>query len=363
MSIQISLPEVVRRSRALDDQAWSIWDAKVKPQHSLGRLENLVVAVVGMIGTVSPPIERPQLVLFAADHGIVTEGVSSSPQEITWQQCENFARGGGAIGLLCDRNEIDLPVVDVGVAHAFPEDLPIVDRKVAWGTGNFLEAPAMTDGQLGQAIEAGRASVGALGDAGHRYFAFGEMGIGNTTSASALMVCLTGHEVRLCTGRGAGLDDAGFAHKCSLIEQALQRHGRILDPWGALAVFGGFEIAAMVGAMIEAAHRHCVILVDGFIATIAAAFAWKLRPAVMDYMLFCHESAESGHSLLLSFLQVEPLLSLGMHLGEGSGAAVAWPVIRNALQLYVDMNSFDSAQVTDSVALLRAKGVDGHDRR
>ncbi len=363
MSRQIPLPEVTRRSRALDEQAWSIWDAKVKPQHSLGRLENLVVAIVGMTETVTPPIERPQLVLFAADHGIVTEGVSSSPQEITWQQCENFARGGGAIGLLCDRNGIDLHVVDVGVAHSFPAEMPIVNRKVAWGTSNFLKGPAMTNRQLTKAIEAGRAYVGTLGDAGHRYFAFGEMGIGNTTSASALMVCLTGFEVKQCTGRGAGLDDAGFAHKCSLIEQALQKQGSIRDPLGALATFGGFEIAAMVGAMIEAAHRHCVILVDGFIATIAAALAQKIRPGVKDYMIFCHESAESGHSLLLSFLQAEALLSLGMHLGEGSGAAVAWPVIRNALELYRDMNSFDSAKVTDSVSLLRAKGVDGYDRR
>ncbi len=363
MSVQIRLPEVVRRSRALDELAWNRWDEKVKPRFSLGRLEHIAVEIVGMIGSLTPPIEIPQLILFAADHGIVSEGVSSSPQEITWQQCENFSRGGGAIGLLCEQNGIDLHVVDVGVAYAFPSSSAVIDRKVAWGTRSFLDSPAMDKRQLEEAICAGQLSVRQLAERGHHYFVFGEMGIGNTSSASALMVCLTGNTVEQCTGRGAGMDDAGYACKCSSIAQALQNQGRLDEPLEALRVYGGFEIAAMMGAMIEAAHRRCVVLVDGFIATVAAALAQRLRPEVMDYLIFCHESAESGHALLLSHLSVTPLLSLGMCLGEGSGAAVTWPVIRNALQLYVDMNSFTAAQVTDSVSLLRAKGDYCHERR
>ncbi len=358
METRITLPQVEPRQFAMARQAWEIWDAKVKPQLSLGRLEHLVVEIVEMTGQLYPKIERPQLLLFAADHGVVAERVSSSPQEITWQQCENFAQGGGAIGLLCASNGIDLYVVDVGVAHDFPPDTRIIDKKVAWGTKNFSVEPAMTMKELKDAIAAGLDLVNQQVKQGNNIFAFGEMGIGNTTSASAIMAALTHFRVEQCCGRGAGLDASGLSHKQAVVAQALKLYGPQSDPLEILRIFGGFEIAAIVGGMIGAASAHCVILVDGFIASVAAAIAIALRPEAKHYMIFCHESNEGGHRHLLAYLGVVPLVSLNMRLGEGSGAAVAWPIIQQALNLYFNMNSFSSAHVTDSVALLKKRGVE-----
>jgi nicotinate-nucleotide--dimethylbenzimidazole phosphoribosyltransferase len=360
MKIYDHIPQVLPRSSQITTDAWEIWDEKVKPQLSLGRLEHIVVDIANMVEELHPQVGRPQLLLFAADHGIVAEKVSSSPQEITWQQCENFARGEGAIGLLCNLNGLDVHVIDVGVAHTFTEQSGIIGRKIGWGTHNFLHDAAMTEPQLSEALQAGASMVQGLYDAGHRIFAFGEMGIGNTTSASAIMACSTPFSIEECTGRGAGLDDAGMHHKCSVIKQALQKWGPPTDPLEILRIFGGFEIAAIVGGMIQAAHDHSVILVDGFITTVAAAIAIAVRTASSDYMIFCHESQEAGHARLLEYLHVQPVISLSMRLGEGTGAAVAWPIIRSALQLYEHMNSFASAQVTDSVSLLKKKGVDAH---
>ena len=358
MSIHSSLPPVHERSDSLESEAWTIWNQKVKPQLSLGMLERIAVDIVMMTGQLHPQLGRPQMLVFAADHGIVAEGVSSSPQEITWQQCENFARGHGAIGLLCDRNGIDLHIIDVGVCYTFPEESAVIPKKVAWGTQNFLYQSAMTEAQLQQALLAGREMVQVLVAQGHRVFAFGEMGIGNTTSSSALMVCRTSLDVQQCTGRGAGLDDTALVHKQQVITEALKRGGIPNDPIEALRQYGGFEIAALVGAMIEAAHQRCVLLIDGFITTVAAEIAQSVRPACQQYMLFCHESSESGHALLLQHMEAKALLSLRMHLGEGSGAAVAWSLIHNAVQLYNDMESFAEAEVTDSVSLLQRQGID-----
>lgn len=362
MEIQVNVPDIEPRSRQLGAKAWEIWDAKVKPQLSLGRLEQLVVDIVEMTGELQPRFQRPQLLLFAGDHGVVAEGVSSSPQEITWQQCENFARNGGAIGLLCDMNGMDLHVVDVGVAHAFPPDSHIVDKKVAWGTRNFLVEPAMDAKELEQALQAGSDMVDRMVGKGNGVIAFGEMGIGNTTSASAIMASLTGLPVDRCCGLGAGLDASGLRHKMEVVSKALARHGELTDPLDILRVFGGFEIAAITGGMLAAARARSVILVDGFIATSAAAIAIALRPYARDYMIFCHESDEGGHRHLLAHLDAIPLLSLRMRLGEGTGAAVAWPVIRQAIALYLEMESFSSAHVTDSVTLLKKRGVDLHER-
>lgn len=360
MDIHDELPRVTPRSTHLTEEAWSIWDGKVKPQLSLGRLEHIVVDIANMVEDLHPQLGRPQLLLFAADHGIVAEKVSSSPQEITWQQCENFARGEGAIGLLCKLNGLDLHVIDVGVAHTFSPQANIRDKKIGWGTQNFLYHAAMTEFQLSRALQEGASMVQARYDLGHRVFAFGEMGIGNTTSASAIMACSTPYTVEECTGRGAGLDDAGILHKCSIIRKAIEKWNYPAEPLEILRVFGGFEIAAIVGGMIQAAHLHSVILVDGFITSVAAAIAIAVRSFCSDYMIFCHTSQEAGHARLLEDLHAQPIVSLGMRLGEGTGAAIAWPIIRNALQLYEQMNSFASAKVTDSVTLLRKRGVDAH---
>ena len=351
---------VTPKDTSLAAEAWKLWDAKAKPQLSLGRLEQLVVDIICMRRQLLPDLGRPLLLLFAADHGIVSEGVSSSPQEITWQQCENFAQGGGAIGLLCMLNEVDLKVVDVGVAHEFRAELPIIDRKIAFGTQNFAQTAAMTREQLLAAIQSGAQMVLDAHAEGRSVVAFGEMGIGNTSSSSAIMSCLTGYDIARCTGRGAGLAASALKHKKDVLAKAIAFHGHPTDPLEVLRTFGGFEIAAIAGGMLEAARLHMVILVDRYIASIAALIEISVEADTRDYMVFCHESGEGGHPALLAYLGVEPLLSLHMRLGEGTGAVVGWSIVNQAMQLYLHMTSFSSAHVTDSVALLKNQGVDFH---
>ncbi len=355
--------KVTPRTTTLEREAWQIWDAKAKPQLSLGRLEELVVEIVAMRGELRPSLGNPTLLLFASDHGIVAEGVSSSPQEITWQQCLNFARGGGAIGLMCRENEINLKVIDVGVNYDFDPALEIINRKVDYSTTNFAHQKAMSREQLKLALKGGQEELLSLADNQVKVVAFGEMGVGNTASASALMASLTGIPIEECTGKGAGLSDEGLLHKQAVLRRALTLHGEVIDPLLALETYGGFEIAAIVGGMIEAAHQRMVILIDGFITSVAALIATKIDPAVRDYLIFCHQSKESGHARLLELLGANPLLDLSMHLGEGSGAALAWPIIRQALNLYLDMTPFSDAEVTDSVTLLKKQGVDRHAER
>ncbi|MFA6645664.1 MAG: nicotinate-nucleotide--dimethylbenzimidazole phosphoribosyltransferase [Sphaerochaetaceae bacterium] len=360
MKISYEVPVITPRSTALVQQAWAIWDGKVKPQLSLGRLEHLAVDIVSMRESLAPQLGTPCLFLFASDHGIVAEGVTSSPREITWQQCENFARGGGAIGLMCAQNGIDLQVIDMGVAHDFDASLGIIFQKIARGTQNFAHQAAMTQEQCYKALKAGQDVVRKSYRDGYMVVAFGEMGVGNTSSASALMASLTGYDLDRCTGKGAGLSEQGLIHKRAVLARALKFHGKIQDPLEALRTFGGFEIAAIAGGMLEAAHLKQVILVDGFITTVAALVAILVAPAVQDFMIFCHKSGESGHAALLDHLGATPLLSLSMRLGEGSGAALGWLVIRQAMDLYLGMNSFSGAQVTDSVELLKTQGVNAH---
>jgi len=342
---------------ALAPFARSLWDAKAKPQRSLGKLEDLAVKIACIRGTLRPELGRPILLLAAADHGVVAEGVTGSPQEITWQQCENFSKGGGAIGLMCAHNGIDLTIVDMGVAHEFPPDTPILNRKIALGSANLSQGPAMSLAQCGQAIETGRELVAGYAAEGRAVIAFGEMGVGNTTVSSALMAALTGFSVEVCTGEGSGLDAQGLAHKRSVIRQALSLHAYAKDPLEVLSCLGGFEIGCIVGGILEAAAQRMVILMDGFITTVALLVASKIDVKVLDYVVFCHESHETGHHLLIEYLGGDPVLQLGMCLGEGTGAALAWLVVEEAVLLFNEMTSFSQGSVTDSVSLLKAKGV------
>jgi len=344
----------------LSPQAWAEWDAKAKPQLSLGRLEKLAVDIVCMRGCLHPELGRPMLLLAAADHGVVCEGVTGSPQEITWQQCVNFSHLGGAIGLMCRQNGLDLQVVDAGVAHDFDSHLDIVNRKVAYGTHDMAVGPAMDRDQCLLAMESGRALVASYAHQGRAVMAFGEMGVGNTTAASALMAAFTGFPVQACTGSGSGMDSEGLIHKIEIIGQALALHGIQEDPIEVLRRLGGLEIACIAGGLLEAAANRMVILMDGFITTAALLVASKIDQKVLDYVVFCHESNESGHRLLLEYLGGKPLLQLGMCLGEGSGAALGWLVVRQAMALYNGMTSFSDGEVTDSVALLKTKGVVRH---
>jgi len=342
--------------KILASKAWEIWDNKVKPQLSLGKLEYVVVDIIMMVEELYPELGRAKMILFGGDHGIVNEKVTSSPQEITYQQCLNFAYGRGTINHLCRLNSIDLEIVDVGVNYDFDEDLPIINCKIAKGTKNFLKEKAMSETELQRALEVGSQRVLAALKENRKVVAFGEMGIGNTASSSALMASVTSISPKLCTGRGSGLTDEMLAKKIEIIEKALIFHNKPKDPLKALCAFGGFEIGAIVGSMLEAAKNKMVILVDGFIASTAALLATLIEPNTRSYMIFCHESNEDGHSLLLRQLNAQALLNLSMCLGEGSGAAIGWSIIKQAMNLYLNLESFEESNVTDSVALLKSKG-------
>lgn len=339
----------------LADQLQSDWDRKTKPQGSLGVLEALG-AQLGLIqGTRQLALHDPQLLVFAADHGLAVRGVSAYPSDVTWQMVENFLAGGAAVSVLARQHGLALQVVDAGVAHDFAPRPGLLPRKVAPGTQDASQAPAMTAAQCAQALQAGAdlVSQGLPGNA----LLLGEMGIGNTSSAALLLSRLAGLPLGDCVGRGTGLDDAGLLRKREVLQAALRRHEAATEPLDALAALGGFEIAMMAGAALQAAAERRVVVVDGFIAGAAVLVASKLAPALLGYCVFAHRSAESGHRLMLDHLarqpgaryglaHVGPLLDLGLRLGEGSGAALAWPLLQSAVALLAGMASFESAGVS-----------------
>jgi len=345
-SFRIAAPD-----RAIENSLRHKVDRKTKPLGALGQLETLAVRIGLIQQTLTPVLRRPQMLVFAGDHGAARAGVSAYPQDVTWQMVENFLAGGAAINVFARQNGVSLAVVDAGVAHDFgvPRE-GLIDLKVAPGTANYLEGPAMSGAQCTQAINQGAGIVLGLAAGGCNVIGFGEMGIGNTASASLLTHCLTGAPLATCVGRGTGLDDAGLQHKQALLEQALTRYrsaGGGNDAFAVLAEFGGFEIASMVGAMLAAAEAKMVLLIDGFIVGAAALVAARIEPAVLDFCVFCHRSAEPGHQIQLQALQAEPLLDLGLRLGEGTGAVLAYPLVRAAVAFLNEMASFESAGVAD----------------
>jgi nicotinate-nucleotide--dimethylbenzimidazole phosphoribosyltransferase len=318
-------------------------DHLTKPLGSLGRIEALMLQIGLLQGRVDPQIDQPQAVVFAADHGLAARGVSAYPSEVTAQMVENFLAGGAAISVLAKMHGLGLTVVDAGVRAAIAPQPGLISRPVARGTADALEGRAMTRDQCTQALALGRDVVRSLpGNA----LVLGEMGIGNTSAAALVMARLTDTPLPRCVGRGTGLDDEGLARKLAVLEQVADRHADASEPLDVLAAFGGFEIAALTGAMLQAASERRLIVVDGFIVGAALLVAHALNPAVLQSCVFAHRSHEVGHALLLSHLQAEPLLALGMRLGEGSGAALAWPLIASAVALLNGMASFDSAGVS-----------------
>ena len=318
-------------------------DGKTKPLGSLGRLETLAVQIGCILGTSSPRLDQPQLVVFAADHGLAAQGVSAYPSDVTWQMVENFLAGGAAVSVLARQHGLALTVVDAGVRHDFAPCPGLVQRKIGPGTADALAGPAMSEAQCAAAIKAGREVVQALpGNA----LLIGEMGIGNTSAAALLLARLTDQPIELCVGRGTGLDDAGLARKVRVLRDVLARHAQATAPLAALAAFGGFEIAMMSGAVLQAALERRVIVVDGFIASSAVLVASRLQPTVLSRCVFAHCSDEAGHALMLRALEAQPLLTLGLRLGEGSGAALAWPLLDSACRLLREMASFESAGVS-----------------
>ena len=319
-------------------------DHKTKPLGALGRIEALALRLALIQGRQMPRLEAPQLVVFAADHGIAARGVSAYPQDVTAQMVLNMLAGGAAVSVLARQHGLALTVVDCGVRSDIAPQAGLVVAKAAHGSADCTERPAMTRLECETAIDHGAAIVRRLPG---NVLLLGEMGIANTSAAALLMARLAGLPIEHCAGRGTGLDDAGFARKLAVLRDALALHAGAQEPLHILAALGGLEVATMVGAVLEAARERRVILVDGFITTAAVAVAAALAPGVLQRCIFAHCSAESGHARWLRQLGVEPLLNLDLRLGEGSGAALAWPLLRSAELLLSEMASFDSAGVSE----------------
>jgi nicotinate-nucleotide--dimethylbenzimidazole phosphoribosyltransferase len=317
---------------------------KTKPLGSLGALESLAKQIGLIQGTREIALERPAILVFAADHGVVAEGISAYPQDVTWQMVENFLARGAAINVFAKQNDCALHVIDAGVNHDFGPRDGLTDRKLAHGTHNFAQQPAMSAETCAAALAAGMALVSELDG---NVLGFGEMGIGNTTAAAALMHKLTGIPVAQCVGAGTGLSAQGIQHKQHVIEAAVALHASANEPLAVLATFGGLEIAMMAGAMLKAAERRMVLLIDGFIVTSALLVAARLQPAILDYCVFSHCSDENGHRQMLANLGARPLLQLGLRLGEGTGCALALPLLHASINFLNQMATFESAQVSE----------------
>ncbi len=336
------------------DQARTRLDSLTKPLGSLGRLEPLAAQIYAIrSGAVQLPLKKAAYV-FAADHGVTCEGVSAYPREVTAQMVQNFINGGAAINVLARLHQADLTVVDVGVDAEFSAAAALHSAKVRYGSRNLLREPAMSPEELSSALKIGLQVAHMAHDRGQDLLAVGEMGIGNTTAASAITAMLTGQQVANVTGRGAGLDAAGRNTKLHIIRKALKRHFpdslSSSDPIDILRCVGGLEIAAMTGFILGAARFRKVILCDGFISTSASALAYAIAPQAKGYLIAGHCSEEPGHRHLLRYIGIPAILNLGMRLGEGTGAVLAMPIIESALRLYSEMATFASAGVSEAEA-------------
>lgn len=323
-------------------------DAKTKPRGALGQLEVLALQLGLIQQTLTPQLRKPHILVCAGDHGAARAGLSAYPQDVTWQMVENFLAGGAAINVFARQAGLGLVIADAGVNHGFGARAGLLDAKVAHGTASYLDGAAMTSDQCLTAMQHGAAAIARLHENDCNAIGFGEMGIGNTASASLLTHCLTGVPLAECIGRGTGLDDAGLARKHILLALALEVWREPSDdPCEILARFGGFEIAMLAGAMLAAAERRMVLVIDGFIVTAALLVAVAINPAVREFCVFSHCSDEAGHAIQLRHLEATPLLQLGLRLGEGTGAALAWPLLNAACAFLNEMASFDSAGVSD----------------
>ena len=340
-TFNISRPDMAIRE-ALVDKINNL----TKPKGSLGMLEALALQIGLVQQTLSPALHHPQNIIFAADHGIVEEGVSLSPKEVTWQQISNFLHGGAGVNFLCRQHGFTLKIVDAGVDYDLPYEKGIIDMKVRRGTRNYLHEAAMSREEMELRIERGAEVVRRCHEEGSNVLSFGEMGIGNTSPSSVWMHLMTGIPLEQCVGAGAGLDHAGIRHKYEVLSRAVAHYRGDKSAPDIIRYFGGLEMAMTVGAMLQAAELRMVILVDGFIMTNCILAASRLYPEVLDYAVFAHQGDESGHKLLLDWLHVHPLLNLGLRLGEGSGAVCAFPIVDSAVRMLNEMDSFAQAKIT-----------------
>jgi len=343
--VTVNLPEIADLdAAALAAVLQHKIDRKTVPHGALGRLAALAQRLGMILGSAEPRLQAPQLLVFAADHGIAARGVSAYPSEVTWQMVGNFLAGGAAVSVLARQHDIAQTVVDCGVRRDFDPAPGLHIAKIAHGTADCASGPAMSAAQCAQALANGIALLKTLpGNA----VLLGEMGIGNTSAAALLTARLGGVDVTEVTGAGTGLDAAGIARKTAVLREALAVNAEATEPLAALAALGGFEIATMVGSVLQAASERRVIVVDGFIASAAVLVASRLAPPVLQRCVFAHRSNERGHARLLQLLGAEPLLDLGMRVGEGSGATLAWPILESACRILNEMASFESAGVAD----------------
>ena len=320
-----------------------------KPKGSLGRLEELAMQICLVQQTLEPALSHPCHILLGADHGIEREGVSVSPREVTWQQMINFTRGGGGVNMFCRQHGFHLRIVDVGVDHDLSAVSGIIDRKIARGTRNCRYEAAMTEAQYAQAFDIGRQLVDDCAAEGCNVLCIGEMGIGNTSPSSVWMHLLGGVPLEECIGAGAGLDASGMRHKYEVLRESVDRflesnHYSLIAQ--VIRYFGGFEMVTAIAAMLHAASRRMLVLVDGFIMTACALAAVRLQPQSQDCMIFTHCGDENGHRRMLEVLHARPLLNLGLRLGEGTGALCAYPIVDSAVRMMREMNNFDNAKIT-----------------
>ncbi|CAL2074523.1 nicotinate-nucleotide--dimethylbenzimidazole phosphoribosyltransferase [Tenacibaculum sp. 190524A02b] len=325
-------------------------DFKTKPIGSLGILETIAKQIGLIQNTLTPTLSKPSIMVFAGDHGIANTGkVSPYPQEVTQQMVLNFLNGGAAINVFCKQNTINLKVIDAGVNADFENHSLLTNAKVAKGTKDYSITKAMSIEQCIEALEKGKKLVRKLYSEGCNCIGFGEMGISNTSSASLLMSYFTNTPIEKCIGRGTGVNDDGLQTKIQTLSNVFNKHiNSINNPMDALSTFGGFEIVMLCGAMLEAASLRMTILIDGFIVTSALLAAHAIQPTILEYCIFCHTSGEQGHQKMLDFLQVTPLLNLGLRLGEGTGCALAFPIVQASINFLNQMATFKSANVSEA---------------
>jgi nicotinate-nucleotide--dimethylbenzimidazole phosphoribosyltransferase len=321
-------------------------DDKTKPLGSLGELETWAIQLAEIQGTLTPRIDRARMIIFGADHGVAHEGVSAYPPQVTAEMMRNFARGGAAINVLARANTLEIEVIDVGVDADLAELTGITHAAVRRGSRNMLHEPAMTDAERDAAMAVGRDAVRRAASDGVRAVGLGEMGIGNTTAAAAVLSALTGAPPAETVGRGTGVDDARLAHKRVVVARAVACHAAATDPLAALGALGGLELAAIAGAALEAPAHGIAVVADGFISTVAILVAVRIDPSIRGHVFCAHRSAEAGHTLALDALGARPMLDLGLRLGEGSGAALAIPLLRSAAAVLTEMATFAGAGVS-----------------
>ncbi|KPE53086.1 nicotinate-nucleotide--dimethylbenzimidazole phosphoribosyltransferase [Chryseobacterium indologenes] len=320
---------------------------KTKPLGALGYLESLAHKIGMVQKTVSPQLLHPHMVVFAADHGIASAGVSAYPQEVTYQMVMNFLSGGAAINVFCRQQGIEIKIVDAGVNFDFPEGLKLIGKKVRKSSRNMLEEPAMTEKEYRQALENGRSVVSEIAETECNIIGFGEMGIGNTSASSLMMSRLFDLPAADCIGRGTGLDDEQLQRKINILSKVLQQYPQAITADEVAQTFGGLEIVQMMGAMEEAFKQDMLIMVDGFIASMAVAAISKKNAEILENCIFCHVSDENAHQKLLELLGQKALLNLNLRLGEGTGCALAYPLIQSAVNFLNEMSSFEDAHVSN----------------